>query len=87
MKEVRDNIDLQDPLKSFRPGIFEPDDLSDNAPMKLFHLCAKYLVTHINLNPLTRKLPSEVCDNLIEVCFVVFFFGKQKITPFYRFFV
>ncbi|KAI2806675.1 Protein zer-1 [Blomia tropicalis] len=67
MKEVRDNIDLQDPLKSFRPGIFEPDDLSDNAPMKLFHLCAKYLVTHINLNPLTRKLPSEVCDNLIEI--------------------
>ena len=57
----------QEALGTFRLGVFEPEDLSDNAPLKLYQLCAKYIINNINVISFKRKIPSEVCDNLIEV--------------------
>lgn len=59
------------PLESFRLGEFEPEDMSDNKPLKLYQLCAKTIISSINLIEFSRnaRIPYEVSDNLIDVCY------------------
>lgn len=51
----------------FQQGPFEPTDLSESSPPKLYILCLKYVVKNIIKFNFECRIPSEISDNLIEV--------------------
>lgn len=53
---------------SFQQGSFEPTDLLENGPQKLYVLCLKFIVKNIIRFDFECRIPSDICDNLIEVC-------------------
>lgn len=69
--------DVQDPLESFQQGIFEPDNLSDNSPLRLSLLCTKFIIENIQTFTFKHELPVQVGDDLLEVCLFYFPFYLQ----------
>ena len=59
---------------SFSPGIFEPENLSDNGPLRLSLLCSKYVIENLQTFSFKHTLPMQVCDVLLEVNFFYIFF-------------
>ena len=55
-------------LSQFKQGLFEPEDLSNSAPLSLYLLCTKYIIHNFQAIQIRGKVPSEVSENLIEVC-------------------
>ena len=61
-------------LSQFKQGIFEPEDLSNSAPLSLYLLCTKYIINNVAVVKVRCNIPTEISENLIEVCFSLFEF-------------